>query len=90
MLSSERHTTTSSHGSFASSADNALTTLCRTLMVLKKAQCESVETTVRKRRLLFVGGVQRTTKERLTHRLVFGTFAGGENPGPGSPEKNWG
>ena len=56
---------------------------------LKKAQCESVETTIRKRRLLFAGAVQRTTNERLTHRVMFGTLAGGENPGPGRPEKNW-
>ena len=55
---------------------------------LKKAQCESVETTIRKRRL-FAGAVQRTTNERLTHRVMFGTLAGGENPGPGRPEKNW-
>ena len=56
---------------------------------LKKAQCESVETTILKRRLLSAGAVQRTTSERLTHRVMFGTFAGGENPGPGRPEKNW-
>ena len=56
---------------------------------LKKAQCESVETTIRKQRLLFAGAVQRTTNERLTHRVVFGTLTGGENPGPGRPEKNW-
>ena len=45
----------------------------------KKAQYESVETTIRKRRLLFAGGVQQTTNERLTHRVIFGTLAGGEN-----------
>ena len=56
---------------------------------LKEAQCESVETTIRKRRLLFAGAVQRTTNERLTHRVMFGTLAGGENPVPGRPEKNW-
>ena len=50
---------------------------------LKKAQCESVETTIRKRRLLFAGAVQRTHNERLTRRVMFGTMAGGENPGPG-------
>ena len=55
----------------------------------KKAQCESVETTIRKRRLLFAGAVQRTTNERLTHRVMFGTMAGGENPGPGRPRENW-
>ena len=56
---------------------------------LKKAQCESVETTIRKRRLLFAGAVQRTHNERLTRRVMFGTMAGGENPGPGRPETNW-
>ena len=38
---------------------------------LKKAQRESVETTIRKRRLLFAGGVQRTHNERLTRRVMF-------------------
>ena len=56
---------------------------------LKKAQCESVETTIRKRRLLFAGAVQRTHNERLTRRVMFETMAGGENSGPGRPEKNW-
>ena len=56
---------------------------------LKKAQCESVETTIRNRRLLFAGAVQRTHNERLTRRVMFGTMAGGENPGPGRPEKKW-
>ena len=54
--------------------------------------CEKIrnpETTIRKRRLLFVGAVQRTHNERLTRRMMFGTMAGGENPGPGRPEKNW-
>ena len=55
---------------------------------LKKAQCESVETTIRKRRLLFAGAVQRTTNERLTHRVMLGAMAGGVNPGRGRPEKN--
>ena len=56
---------------------------------LKKSHCESVETTIRKRRLLLAGAVQRTTNERLTHRVMFETLAGGENPGPGQPEMNW-
>ena len=47
------------------------------------------ETTIRKRRLLFPGAVQRTHNERLTRRVMFGTMAGRENPGPGRPEKNW-
>ena len=56
---------------------------------LTKAQCESAETTIRKRRLLFAGGVQRTRNERLTRWVMFGTMAGGENPGPDRQEKNW-
>ena len=56
---------------------------------LKKVQCESVETSIRKRRLLFAGAVQRTTNERLTHRVMFGTLAGGDRPGPGLPKNNW-
>ena len=51
--------------------------------------CESVETTIRKRCLLFGGAVQRTHNERQNRRTIFGTMAGGENPGPGRPEKNW-
>ena len=53
---------------------------------LKKVQRESVETIIRKRRLLFAGAVQRTTNERLTHRVMFGTMTGGVNPGRGRPE----
>ena len=56
---------------------------------LKKAHCESAETTIRKRRLLFAGAVQRTHNERPTRRVMFGKMAGGENPGLGRPEKNW-
>ena len=52
---------------------------------LKKAQCESVETTIRKRPLLFAWAVQRTTNLRLTRRVMFETMAGGDNPGPGQP-----
>ena len=55
----------------------------------QEAQCERVETTIRKRRLLFAGAVQRTNNERLTRRVMFGTMAGGENPGPGQPENIW-
>ena len=56
---------------------------------LKKEQCESAKPTIPKRRLRFAGRVQRTTNERLTRRVMFGTMAGGENPGPGRPENNW-
>ena len=47
---------------------------------LKKAQYESVETTTRKRHLLFAGAVQRISNERLTHSVMFGTMAGEVNP----------
>ena len=53
-----------------------------------KAQCESVETTIRKRRLLFAGAVQWTHNERLTRRVMFGTMADEENHGPGRLQKN--
>ena len=45
---------------------------------LKKAQCEGVETTIRKRRLAFAGAAQRTHNEQLTRRVMFETMAGGE------------
>ena len=55
---------------------------------LKKAQCESVETTVRKRRLIFAGAVERTTNERLTHRVMWDVAWWGE-PGTRPTRKNW-
>ena len=45
---------------------------------LKKAQCESVERSIRKRRLLLSGAVQRTHNEQLTRRVMFGTMADGK------------
>ena len=45
--------------------------------------------TISKRRLLFAATVQRTTNERLARRVMFGTMAGGENPRPSRPKKNW-
>ena len=56
---------------------------------LKKTQCESVRTTIRKLWLLFAGGVQWTNDERLTHRVVFGTMAGAEKPRSGRAGSNW-
>ena len=55
---------------------------------LNKAQCENVETAIRKRRLLFAVAVQWTNNERPTRGVMFGTMAGQENPGPGRPENN--
>ena len=57
----------------ASSADNAPTTTYRPPR--PSTQCESVDTTTRKSHL-FAEAVQRTTTERLTHRVMFGTMVG--------------
>ena len=43
----------------------------------------------RKRCLPLAGGAQRTNTERRTRWVMFGTMAGGKNPGPGRPEQNW-
>ena len=56
---------------------------------LSKAQCESVETTIRKTASLLREGSTAAEHERLTRRVMLGTMAGGKNPGPGRPEKNW-
>ena len=48
-----------------------------------------MEATARQRRLLFAGAVARQPDGRLPKRLVLGEQAGGEDPGRGSPEKNW-
>ena len=56
---------------------------------LKRVGCQSVEATVRQRRLLFAGAVARQPDGRLPKRLMFGELVGGENPGRGGPELNW-
>ena len=47
-----------SYGPLASSVDNAQSTSCRTPRPSRKAKCESVEVTIRKRLILFAGAVQ--------------------------------
>ena len=44
---------------------------------LAKTGCENVETTVRKRRILFAGFVARTGNEILPKRVMFGGLDGG-------------
>eukprot|EP00752_Nemacystus_decipiens_P018516 g16601.t1 len=56
---------------------------------LKRAGCQSVEATIRQRRLLFAGAVARQPDKRLPKRLMFGELTGGKKPGKGSPEQNW-
>ena len=57
--------------------------------MLEGVGCQSVEATVRQRRLLFAGAVARRPGGRLPKRLMFGESAGGEDPGRGSPEQDW-
>ena len=56
---------------------------------LKRVGCQSVEATVRQRRLLFAGAVARQPDGRLPKRLMFGELVGGKDPGAGCPERNW-
>ena len=57
--------------------------------VLKKTWCQSVEATVRQRRLLFAEAIARQPAGRLPKRLMDGKLVGGEDPGKGRPEQNW-
>ena len=51
---------------------------------LKKTGSQSVEATIRQRRLLFAGALARQGDKRLPKRLLFAErLEGGENPGPG-------
>ena len=45
---------------------------------LKKTGCQSVEATIRQRRLLFAGAIARQPDGRLPKRLVDGKLVGGE------------
>ena len=56
---------------------------------LKKSRCQSVEATIRQRRLLFAGAMARQPAGRLPKRLMDGKLVGGEDPGKGRPEQNW-
>ena len=57
--------------------------------VLKKTGCQSMEATIRQRRLLFAGAMARQPAGRLPKRLMDGKLVGGEDPGKGRPEQNW-
>ena len=56
---------------------------------LKKTGCQSVEATIRQRRLLFAGVLARQPAGCLPKRLVDGKLVGGEDPDKGRPEQNW-
>ena len=55
---------------------------------LVKADSESIETTVRRRRMLFAGFVARMGEERLPRRVMFGEMVGGKGYSFGQ-EKDW-
>lgn len=56
---------------------------------LKRVECQSVEATIRQRRLLFAGALARQPDGRLPKRLMLGELAGGEKPRRGGQEQNW-
>ena len=56
--------------------------------VLTKTASESIETTARKRRIIFAGFVTRIGEERLPQRVMFGELVGGEGYS-GGQEKDW-
>ena len=82
-------TTGFSYGSLASSTDNAQTTSCRTPRPSRRHNPRASRRPSVSDVSSFVEAVHRTHNERLTRRLMFGTMAGGENPGPDRQEKNW-
>ena len=55
---------------------------------LAKTGCENVETTVRKRRILFAGFVARMGNVRLHKRVMFGELEGGKGY-VGGQEQDW-
>ena len=58
------------------------------LETLVKTGSESVETILRKRRILFAGSVARMEDTRLPKRVIFGELVGGA-VSAGGQEKEW-
>ena len=57
---------------------------------LKKTGSQSVEATLRQRRLLFAGALAGQGDKRLPNRLLLaGRLEKGEDPGPGQPAQHW-
>ena len=57
---------------------------------LKKTGSQSVEATIRQRRLLLAGALARPGDKRLPKRLLFAErLEGGEDPDPGQPAQHW-
>ena len=56
---------------------------------LQRTQCESIETTVRTRRLLWAGALLRMGDHRLPKRVMSGELENAGKRGPGGKEKEW-
>ena len=56
---------------------------------LQRTECESIETTVRTRRLLWAGAVLRMGDHRLPKRVMSGELENAGKRGPGRKEKEW-
>ena len=56
---------------------------------LHRTQCESIETTVRTRRLLWAGALLRMGDHRLPRRVMSGELENAGKRGPGGKEKEW-
>ena len=67
-------------------SDHRMTSYNRTLEITR---CKSIETTLRTRRLLWVGTLLRMSGGRLPMRTVFGNLEGAVRRGRGGKEKEW-
>ena len=56
---------------------------------LQRTQCESIEATVRTRRLLWAGALLRRGDHRLPKRVMSGELEKAGKRGPGGEEKEW-
>ena len=66
--------------------DHRMTSYNRALEI---TQYESIETTLRTRRLLWAGALIRMSSGRLPKRIVFGNLQGAVRRGRGGKEKEW-
>ena len=69
-----------------SRADHRMNSFNRALGITR---CESIETTLRTRRLLLAGTLIRMSGGRLPKRIVFGNLEGAVRRGRGGKEKEW-
>ena len=67
-------------------SDHRMTSYNRALEITR---CESIETTLRTRRLLWAGTLLRMSGGRLPKRIMFGNLEGAVRRGRGGKEKEW-